>query len=61
MLDALGVGARRADVTGSVALPLGQVAAGWVSVGRSLTSLDEGGTKLSLAGGMAFRFNATRP
>ncbi len=60
-LDALGVSARRADVTGSVALPFGQVAAGWVSVGRSLTSLDEGGTKLSLAGGMAFRFNATRP
>ena len=58
VLDALGIGARRADVTGSVAVPIGQVAAGYVSVGRSLTSLDEGGAKLSLAGGMAFRFSA---
>lgn len=60
-LDSLGVGARRADVTGSVALPIGQMAAGWVSVGRSLTSLDEGGTSVSLAGGLAVRFNAIRP
>jgi hypothetical protein len=60
VLDALGIGARRADVTGSVAVPIGQVAAGYVSVGRSLTSLEEGGTSLSLAGGMAFRFNAAR-
>jgi hypothetical protein len=57
-LDALGIGARRADLTGSVAVPMGQIAAGWVSVGRSLTSLDEGGTRLSLAGGIAVRFNA---
>ena len=60
-LDALGIGARRSDVTGSVAVPLGQIAAGYVSVGRSLTRLDEGGTSLSLAGGLAVRFNATRP
>ena len=60
ILDALGIGARRADVTGSVAVPIGQVAAGYVSVGRSLTSLDEGGAKLSLSGGMAFRFSAAR-
>ena len=57
-LDAMGVGARRADVTGSVAMPIGQIAAGYVSIGRSLTSLEEGGTSLSLAGGLAFRFNA---
>jgi hypothetical protein len=57
-LDALGIGARRADLTGSVAIPIGQIAAGWVSAGRSLTSLDEGGTRLSLAGGIAVRFNA---
>jgi hypothetical protein len=37
-LDALGVSARRADVSGSVAYPFGQVAVGYVSVGRSLTS-----------------------
>jgi hypothetical protein len=57
-LDALGIGARRADVTGSVAVPIGQVAVGYASVGRSLTRLEEGGTSLSLAGGVAFRFNA---
>jgi hypothetical protein len=54
----LGIGARRADVTGSVAVPIGQVAVGYASVGRSLTRLEEGGTSLSLAGGVAFRFNA---
>ena len=58
VLDALGIGARRADVTGSVALPLGRAAASWVSIGRSLTSLEEGGTKLSVAAGFAVRFNA---
>jgi hypothetical protein len=57
-LDAMHIGARRADVTGSVAVPIGGTAAGYVSIGRSLTSLDEGGTRLSLAGGLAIRFNA---
>jgi hypothetical protein len=56
-LDALGVSARRADVTGSVAYPFGQVAVGYVSIGRSLTSIEEGGTTFSLAGGLAVRFN----
>jgi len=56
-LDALGVSARRADVSGSVAYPFGQVAVGYVSVGRSLTSIEEGGTAFSLAGGVAVRFN----
>jgi hypothetical protein len=60
-LDALGIGARRSDVTGSVAVPIGQIAAGYVSVGRSLSRLEEGGTSLSLSGGLAVRFNATRP
>jgi hypothetical protein len=60
-LDALGIGARRSDVTGSVSLPIGQIAAGYVSVGRSLSKLEEGGTSLSLSGGLAVRFNATRP
>jgi len=60
-LDALGVSARRADLTGSVAYPFGQVAAGYVSVGRSLTSIEEGGTTFSLAGGLAVRFNGGAP
>jgi hypothetical protein len=62
-LDALGIGARRADMTGSVSFPLGQAAAGWFSAGRSLTSLQEGGTKFSLAGGLVVRFStgAARP
>jgi hypothetical protein len=32
---------------GSAAVPIGETMAGFVSVGRSLTSLDEGGTSLS--------------
>lgn len=54
--DALGIGKQRADVNAGVGYPFGNVAVGYVSVGRSLTSLDEGGTSLSLAGGVAFRF-----
>jgi hypothetical protein len=57
MLDVQGIGARRADVTGSMTLPIGPAAA-WISIGRSLTSIEEGGTKLSIAGGCAVRFNA---
>ena len=59
-LDALGVGRQRADVTGSVAYPFAQFAAGYVSVGRSLTSVEEGGTMFSLSGGVSFRFSAVR-
>jgi hypothetical protein len=55
-LDSLGVSRKRADVTGSIGYPLGQFAAGYVSVGRTLTSIDEGGTAFSLAGGVTFRF-----
>jgi hypothetical protein len=60
LLDALGVGRKRADVTGSIGYPLGQFAAAYVSVGRSLTSIDEGGTAFSFAGGMSFRFTTPR-
>jgi hypothetical protein len=59
-LDALGVSRQRADVTGSFGYPLGQLAAAYVSVGRSLTSIEEGGTKFSLAGGVSFRFSTPR-
>ena len=58
-LDAVGVSRQRADVTGSVAYPLGQATAAYVSVGRSLTSVAQGGTAFSLAGGISFRFTAT--
>ena len=57
-LDTLGVGRRRADVSGSVAHALGRSAAAYVSVGRTLTSMDEGGTSFSLSGGISFRFAA---
>jgi hypothetical protein len=59
-LDSLGVSRQRADVTGSIGYPLGQLAAAYVSVGRSLTSVDEGGTAFSLAGGVSFRFSTPR-
>jgi hypothetical protein len=59
-LDALGVSRQRADVTGSVAYPFGELVAGYVSVGRSLTSVDEGGTMFSLSGGLSFRFSAAK-
>ena len=59
-LDALGVSRKRADVTGSIGYPLGQVASAYVSVGRSLTSIDDGGTAFSLAGGVSFRFTTPR-
>jgi hypothetical protein len=54
--DQLGVGKQRMDVNAGLAYPLADIAAAYVSVGRSLTSLDEGGTSLSVAGGISFRF-----
>ncbi len=59
-LDALGVNRHRADLTGSVARPLGSLTSAYVSVGRSLTSVAEGGTAFSLAGGLSFRFTPTK-
>ena len=59
-LDSLGISRQRADLTGSIAYPLGRTAAAYVSVGRSLTSVDEGGSAFSLAGGISFRFTATK-
>jgi hypothetical protein len=35
------------------------MAAAFVNVGRSLTSVEEGGTSLALSGGVSFRFSAT--
>jgi hypothetical protein len=60
VLDSLGVSRRRLDVSGSVAHALGRAAIATVSVGRSLSSIAEGGTRLSVMGGVTFRFSALR-
>jgi len=57
-LDGLGVSPRRADVALSVAYPV-RTAAVYGSVGRSLNSLDEGGT-VSVNGGIAISFTSVR-
>jgi hypothetical protein len=54
--DQLGVGKQRMDVNVGVGYPLAEVAAAYVSVGRSLTSIEEGGTRLGISGGISFRF-----
>ena len=59
-LDQLAVSRQRADVSFGVGYPLTRTAAASVSVGRSLTSIDEGGTRLALSGGVSFRFSGAR-
>lgn len=59
VLDSLGIGRQRMDVSLGVAYPLGTAAATFVSFGRSLTSMDEGGTSLALSGGISLRFSAS--
>jgi hypothetical protein len=59
-LDSLAVSRQRADVMASVAHTIGGSATGYVSVGRSLSSLAEGGTSLALNGGVSVRFTAGR-
>jgi hypothetical protein len=56
VLDSMGIGRQRMDVSLGVARQLGDMAAAFVNVGRSLTSVDEGGTSLALSGGISFRF-----
>ena len=58
MLDSMSVGRQHVDVSGSVAVPLTSRAAAFVSVGRSLSKLEEGGTSLAVSGGMSIRFTA---
>ena len=60
VLDSLGISKRRADVMAGVGYRLGTVAAAYASVGRSLTSIDEGGTSLSFSGGLSFRFSTAK-
>jgi len=59
-LDSLAVSRQRADVMASVAHAIGGSATGYFSVGRSLSSLAEGGTSLALNGGVAVRFSAAK-
>jgi len=56
-LDALAIGRQRADVSFGMAYPVASIAAAYVNVGRSLTSLDEGGARLAVSGGVSLRFN----
>lgn len=57
VLDSLGIGRQRMDVSVGAAFPMGAMAATFVNVGRSLSSLEEGGTSLGLSGGISFRFS----
>jgi hypothetical protein len=57
VLDQMMVGRQRLDAMGSAAYPLGSVAVAYASVGRSLSSLEEGGTSLALTGGVSVRFS----
>jgi hypothetical protein len=49
-------GRSRVDAMLSVAHPLTAAAAGYVSIGRSLTSIDSGGTTLAVTGGITVGF-----
>lgn len=57
-LDSMSVSRQHLSVSGSAAVPLTSRAAGFVSVGRSLSSPEQGGTSLALSGGMSIRFSA---
>ena len=57
LLDQMMVGRQRLDAMGSAAYPLGSLAVAYASVGRSLSSLEEGGTSLALTGGMSVRIS----
>ena len=48
------------DVSGSVAYPVTSRAIVYGSIGRSLTSIAEGGTRLAASGGVSFRFSTPR-
>ena len=58
VLDSLGVGRQHVDVAGSVAVPMTSRTAAFMSVGRSLSPVEEGGTRLALSGGLSVRFSA---
>jgi len=59
-LDGLGVSRQRVDVSGSLSRAIGRSTSVSMTVGRSLSSIAEGGARLSLMGGVTFRFSANR-
>ena len=59
-LDSLAVSRQRSDVMATIAHAIGGSATGYVSIGRSLSSVAEGGTSLALNGGVSVRFSADR-
>jgi hypothetical protein len=58
VLDSLGVGRQNVNVSGAVALPVTNRMATFVNVGRTLTPIEEGGTRFSISGGVSVRFSA---
>jgi hypothetical protein len=58
LLDSMGVGRQNVNVSTAVAVPVTDRMAAFVSVGRTLTPIEEGGTKLALSGGVSIRFSA---
>ena len=48
----------RSGVSGAVAMPVTDRVAAFVNLGRTLTPIEEGGTKLALSGGISIRFSA---
>ncbi len=57
-LDGVGVGRQNVNVSGAVAVPVSERMAAFVNVGRTLTSIEEGGTTLAVSGGISIRFSA---
>jgi hypothetical protein len=52
------IGRQHADVSVGAAMPMGRTASVYGSVGRSLTSVEAGGTSLAVTAGLALRFSA---
>jgi hypothetical protein len=61
VLDATGIGRQNVNISGAVAVPVTGRMAAFVNVGRTLTPIEEGGTKLALSGGVSIRFSAATP
>ena len=57
-LDGMGLGRQNVNVSGAVALPVTSRMAAFVNVGRTLTPIEEGGTRLAVSGGVSIRFSA---
>jgi hypothetical protein len=58
VLDGMGIGRQNVNVSGAVAVPVTDRMAAFVNVGRTLTPIEEGGTKLAVSGGISIRFSA---